>query len=84
MPRSAKITTTVTASRNMLYRYSNWCLSRYKSDYLCNVPLPEMIRSTVSVTMGGARKAPGLSVMRMNVVRSWTSVRGASAPAQVI
>ena len=84
MPRSAKITTTVTASKNILYKYSNWCLSRYKSDYLCNVPLSGMIRSTVSVTTGGARKAPGLSVMRMNVVRSWTSVRGASAPAQVI
>ena len=84
MPRSAKITTTVTASKNILYKYSNWCLSRYKSDYLCNVHLSGMIRSIVSVTTGGARKAPGLSVMRMSVVRSWTSVRGASAPAQVI
>ena len=52
--------------------------------FICHVHLSGMIRSTVSVTTGGARKAPGLSVMRMNVVRSWTSVRGASAPAQVI
>ena len=51
--------------------------------YICNVHLSGMIRSIVSVTTGGARRVPGLSVMRMNVVRSWTSARGASAPAQV-
>ena len=59
-----------------------WCLIQDGS--LCYVHLSGMIRSTVSATTGGARKAPGLSVMRMSVVRSWTSVRGASAPAQVI